>query len=129
DRLADHRELGRLGPHALLLELPEERRVELHEPLHPVVLGGEAERLLEPAALVGEDVAAVEHRRVPEDVGEEDGDLAAGVEAELAPQPLRPAPARAVPGVAGHEPLALLAPGELRLERPLALLRPAALEE
>ena len=75
DRFANRRLLvaGRLDPFAL--ELPDVRRVELDDPVDVRVRGGGADRLDEPLLLVGEEILAVEHVRVPEDVGVEDGGL------------------------------------------------------
>src|SRR5207244_1371704 len=71
ERLTDRLQLGRLRARRFLLQLPEERRVQLDEPLDVRALRRELERLLEPLSLVGIDVAAVEHRSEERRVGKE----------------------------------------------------------
>src|SRR5207248_3676852 len=83
-RLADHLEPSRLAARAVKPELPEEGRVKLEEPLDLRSRCCELQRLLEPAPLIGVDIAAVEEGCIPEDMGEHGGDLAVRIEPEVA---------------------------------------------
>jgi hypothetical protein len=76
-------DLVELAFRAVALQLPHVGRVELDDPVHRVVRAGGTNRFDEPALLVGEEIATVEHVRVPQHVREQDGRLLCGVEAEL----------------------------------------------
>src|SRR5581483_1185329 len=125
DPVAEHLELLALALEAVAALLPDAARMELDDPVDAVVLARRADGLDEPRLLVREEVdAAEEHVRVPEDVGEEDGDLPARPEPELAADLVRRVRARPAVVAPREPPAALVAQPELLVELGVAPGRP-----